>query len=92
MMRYVCFVVSRNCKPHACTDAFGWTAALCCCYPRRHGAVQFAYGPPPDASGKSYAVQTKLLPTGLGGPSLEDLQEGMVQLVPGTYQIVFEDD
>lgn len=79
---------------HVLTD---WRLCLACCsaavtLPRRHGAVQFAYGPPPDADGKSYAVQTKLLPTHLGGPSLEDLQEGMVQLVPGTYQIVFEDD
>lgn len=60
--------------------------------PCRQGAVQFAYGPPPDADGKSYAVQTRMLPAALGGPSVEELQEGRVQLVPGTYQIVFEED
>lgn len=58
----------------------------------RQGAVQFAFGAPPDTSGKSYAIETRLPPVALGGPSLEELQEGMVQLVPGTYQIVFDDE
>lgn len=68
------------------------TLVLCAVLSCRQGAVQFAFGAPPDTSGKSYAIETRLPPVALGGPSLEELQEGMVQLVPGTYQIVFDDE
>jgi len=59
---------------------------------RRQGAIQFAFGPPPDANEKSYAIETMLPPVHLGGPSLEELQEGQIKLVPGTYQIAFDEE
>lgn len=60
--------------------------------PYRQGAVQFAFGPPADTEGKSYAIETRLPTVAMGGPSVEELQEGMIQLVPGTYQIVFDQE
>jgi hypothetical protein len=85
------------------TYLYGWLihAALlllllsvcpCCSWLCRQGAVQFAFGPPAETGGKSYAIETRLPPVAMGGPSVEELQEGMIQLVPGTYQIVFDQE
>jgi hypothetical protein len=61
---------------------------LCC----RSGALQYVFGPPPETDGKAYAVETQMLPPAYGEPSVNQLQEGMVQLVPGTYQFAFDEE
>lgn len=87
---------------HACTDALlsthtltthsHTTSAHTNTQTRRQGALQFSFGPPPDTEGKQYAIETHLPPVHMGGPSVEELQDGMVQLVPGTYQFVFDQE
>jgi hypothetical protein len=53
--------------------------------------VQYVFGAPLETDG-SDAVETQMLPSAADEPSLAELQGGLPQLVPGTYQFAFDEE